>query len=186
VLNISSLGLATKARACSGAGQEWSPGVTFHALRSVGECEGMNPHTPKWGPTLGVGVPVDSWVFKERLQRSKPIGLKSSLYHRKTLGTGMSKMGSHDQFGHFKHKFGPKEGPRSQIDSRPLKVRNRPNFLAWRWCATYHWKALDKGYNFALDLISIGGLHTKLWAPKVDGVPTLRISGLPLGSLGTK
>jgi hypothetical protein len=22
-------------------------GVTFHAPESVGECEGMNPHTPK-------------------------------------------------------------------------------------------------------------------------------------------
>jgi hypothetical protein len=38
---------------------------------------------------------------------------------------------------------------------------------------TYRWKALDKGYNFVLDLISIKGLHTKLWGPKVAGVPTL-------------
>jgi hypothetical protein len=34
----------------------------------------------------------------------------------------------------------------------------------------YRWKALDKGYNFSLDFISIGGLHAKLWARKVDGV----------------
>jgi hypothetical protein len=33
-----SLGLATKARTCEGAGQEWSPGVTFHAPKNVGEC----------------------------------------------------------------------------------------------------------------------------------------------------
>ncbi len=50
----------------------------------------------------------------------------------------------------------------------------------------YHWKDLNEGYNFASDLISIGGLHTKLWDPKVVGVPTLAISGLPLGSPGTK
>ncbi len=31
-------------------------------------------------------------------------------------------------------------------------------------------KALDHGYNFALDFISIGGLCAKLWAPKVAGV----------------
>ncbi len=55
-----SLGLATKARACEGAGQEWSLGVTFHVPKSVGECEGMNPHTPKWAPTLGIGVPMES------------------------------------------------------------------------------------------------------------------------------
>jgi hypothetical protein len=36
------------------------------------------------------------------------------------------------------------------------------------------------------DLISIGGLHTKLWDSKVTIVLILRISGLPLGSPGTK
>jgi hypothetical protein len=81
------LGLTTKARACKGAGQERSPGVMFHAPRSVRECEGMNPHIPKWAPILGVGVPVDSQIFKERLQGSKLIGLKSSLYHWKSLQT---------------------------------------------------------------------------------------------------
>jgi hypothetical protein len=55
-----------------------------------------------------------------------------------------------------------------------------------RWCVTYRWKDLDKGYNFTLDLISIWGLHPKLWAPKVARVPTLAISGLPFGSPGTK
>jgi hypothetical protein len=51
---------------------------------------------------------------------------------------------------------------------------------------TYRWKALDKGYNFVLNLISFGGLHTRLWGPKVVRVPTLAISRFPLGSLGTK
>jgi len=55
-----------------------------------------------------------------------------------------------------------------------------------RWCATYRWKSLDDGYNFGLDLISIGGLQTKLWCPKVAGVPTLGISKLPFGSSRTK
>jgi hypothetical protein len=41
------LGLVTKARACKGASQEGSMGVTSHAPRSVGECEGMNLHIPK-------------------------------------------------------------------------------------------------------------------------------------------
>jgi hypothetical protein len=40
------LGLITKARAYKGVGQERSPRVAFHAPRSVGECEGMNLHTP--------------------------------------------------------------------------------------------------------------------------------------------
>jgi hypothetical protein len=41
------LGFATKARACKGAGQEGSPGVTSHVFESAKECEGMNLHTPK-------------------------------------------------------------------------------------------------------------------------------------------
>jgi hypothetical protein len=55
-----SLELATKARACKGANRKGSMGLTFHAPGSVGECEGMNPHTPKWAPTWGVRVPMDS------------------------------------------------------------------------------------------------------------------------------
>ncbi len=56
----------------------------------------------------------------------------------------------------------------------------------YRWRVTYGWKALDEGYNFSLDLIRIGGMHTKLWPHKVVGVPILEISGLPFGSPGTK
>jgi len=52
--------------------------------------------------------------------------------------------------------------------------------------ATYHWKALDKGYNVALDFMSSEGLHTKLWGPKVVGDPTLKILKLSLESPKTK
>jgi hypothetical protein len=51
---------------------------------------------------------------------------------------------------------------------------------------TYNWKVLNKGYNFAIDLIMIRGLHMKLCALKVARVPSVAISRLPLGSLGTK
>jgi hypothetical protein len=47
-------------------------------------------------------------------------------------------------------------------------------------------ETFDKGYNFASDLISIGGLHTKLWASKLVGILVVGISGLPLGSPETK
>jgi hypothetical protein len=81
ILSISQkLGFVTKARACKGAGQEWSPRVTFHVPESVGTCEGMNPHTPKWAPILGIRVPMDSQIFRGQLQGSKLIGLKSPLY----------------------------------------------------------------------------------------------------------
>jgi hypothetical protein len=66
--------------------------------------------------------------------------------------------------------YGQKKSRESnrQFDSRPLKVGNRPNFLTCKWCETYCCKALNEGYNFALDLISIGGLYTKLWGPKFE------------------
>jgi hypothetical protein len=91
-------------------------------------------------------------------------------------------------FNIWNTSYGQKKGRESnwQFDSRPLKVGNCSNFLAWRWCATYRWKYLNEGYNFALELISIGGLHTKLWGHKVAGIPTLGISGLPLRTPGTK
>jgi len=76
-----SLGLATKTKACKGVGQKESPGITFHVLGSARECEGMNPHAPKWALTFGVGFPMDSWIFRKQFQGTKPIGLKSSLYH---------------------------------------------------------------------------------------------------------
>jgi hypothetical protein len=84
--------------------------------------------------------------------------------------------------------YGQKKGRESnwQFDSRPLNIGNRPDFLVCRWRATYRWKALDDGYNFFLDLISIEAVHAKLWAPKVVGVLVVRILGLPLGSPGTK
>jgi hypothetical protein len=50
----------------------------------------------------------------------------------------------------------------------------------YKWCATYNWKALDKGYNFSLDLNLIKSLHKKLWAFKVVGVLILEILGHPI------
>jgi hypothetical protein len=44
--------LATKAKAWKGAGPKFNLEVTFALPRS----EGMNSHTPKWTPTLGVGI----------------------------------------------------------------------------------------------------------------------------------
>ncbi len=84
--------------------------------------------------------------------------------------------------------YAQKKGWKSnwQFDSQPLKVRNRPDFLACRQHSTYHWRVIDKGYNFSWDLTSIRVMHTKLWASKVVGVPILEISGLPLGSPETK
>jgi hypothetical protein len=48
-----------------------------------------------------------------------------------------------------------------QFDSQPLEVGNWPDFLVLKQCATYRWKILNEGYNFALDFIIIKGLHAE-------------------------
>jgi hypothetical protein len=54
------------------------------------------------------------------------------------------------------------------------------------WRATYLWKALNEGYNFALDLTSIEGLRKKLWASKISEVLISRILKLPTWESKTK
>jgi hypothetical protein len=68
-----------------------------------------------------------------------------------------------------KTSYGQKKGRESncQFHSRPLKVKNHPDFLVCRWCVTYHCKDLDEGYNYSLWLTSIGSLHTELWDSKI-------------------
>jgi len=61
-------------------GQERKP-------KSERKCEGMNPHTFKGASTLGVKVPMDSQMFRERLQGPKFNVLRISLYHWKDIKT---------------------------------------------------------------------------------------------------
>jgi hypothetical protein len=101
-------------------------------------------------------------------------------------------MSSHGPFGHLKQKLWPKKrlGVKLPIWLLTIKSWESTQFpcvqVACRWRATYCWKTLNQGYNFALDHIAIGGLHAKLWAPKVTKVLVARILRLPLGSFGTK
>jgi hypothetical protein len=95
-------------------------------------------------------------------------------------------MSLHDPFGSLKHKLWPKEGPwiKLTIWLSTTKSQESPWLPCVQVACDICWKDLDKGYNFYLDLTSIKGLHTKLWAPKVGIVPILGIPGLPLGHLG--
>ncbi len=124
-----------------------------------------------------------------RFQRPKLIGLKSYLHHWKNLRTQMSKMGSHDPFGYLNHKFWPKERPRIKL---PIWL---PTIKSWKspWlpctqmvCHISLEKVLNNDYTFALELISIGGLHTKLWVSKIARALILGILEPLLESPGTK
>jgi hypothetical protein len=58
----------------------------------------MNAHTPKWIPTLGIGIFMEFWIFNEQFQGLKLIGRKISLYHSKDLEMEKCKMALHDAF----------------------------------------------------------------------------------------
>ncbi len=90
---------------------------------------------------------MDSWIFRTWLQGSKPIALKSYLYHWKLLKRKCLKWARIAHLDIWNTSYGQKKGRESnwQFDSRPLKVKNRPNFLGCRQRATYRWKDLNKG-----------------------------------------
>jgi hypothetical protein len=68
-------------------------------------------------------------------------------------------MGLHDPFGHLKHKSWPKEKSGVKLVVWLLTTKSWES--TWFSCVQVH-----ASYNFASDLISIRGLHTKLWGPK--------------------
>jgi hypothetical protein len=100
----------------------------------------------------------------------------------------MSKMDLHDSFEHLKHKLWPKKGSGVKLVIWP------PTTKSWKStqfpCVQVACDILLKRSWRGLQLFCrphlIGSLHTKLWGPKVAGVPTLGISKLPFGNPDTK
>ncbi len=66
---------------------------------------GWNSHSQKWE----LGVLRDSRKFRARVQGSKHLTLRCSLYHWKGLEVKMFKMTSHESFGHLQLKLWAKE-----------------------------------------------------------------------------
>ncbi len=142
----------------------------------------MNSHFGNWSPKWTLKFSEGDFRGQNSLDWNVLYIIKNSLEHRCLKWAGMTHLNI------WNTSCGQKKRRESnwQFDFRPLKVKNHLDFLGCKWCGTYHWKAFDEGYNFVLDFISIGGLHTKLWAPKVTKVPVARISRLPLGNPRTK
>jgi hypothetical protein len=178
----------TKARGCKVEGQEGDPGA-LHMLPGVQKVWGNEPSHSQ------VTSHVGNWSPKRTPESSKrncrgPNSLPRRVLYiiENILKCRCLKWARIAHLDIWNTSYGQKKGRESnwQFDSRPLKVGNRPDFLACRQHATYCWKDFDEGYNFALDHIAIGGLHKKLCALKVAGVPADAISGLSFGSPGTK
>jgi len=129
----------------------------------------VNPHTPKATLTLRDGVLVDSRNFRKRFQGSKLNGLWCFLYHWKLLECRCLKWARIAHLDIWNTSYGQKKGRElnCQFDSQPEEVGNRPDLLVYRWHATYRWKALDKGYNFALNTFRSEVYSQSYEAPKL-------------------
>jgi hypothetical protein len=150
-------------------------------VENVGECERMTLTLPSELPFWELESPWTPKSSESNCRGQNPLDWGVPYIIGKLLEIKCLKWACITHLDIWNTSYGQKKGWKSnwQFNSRPLKVKNWPNFLACKWRATYRRKVLNEGYNFASYLISIGGLHTKLWDSKVTRVPTLAISGLP-------
>jgi hypothetical protein len=158
--------------------------MTIVATPFLEECEDET-HTPEMGTWESTWTPKTSECDR-RGQNTLPWGV---LYIIGKLRKHRYRKWA--QMSHLKicsTSYGKKKGRESnwQFDSQPWKVGNQPDPSACRQSATQCWKVLSESYNFTLDLISIEGQSKELWPHKVAGVQTRTVSGLLLGSPGTK
>jgi len=130
---------------------------------------GMKPNIPKVGDLESSGTP-ECLEFNSKAQNTSHWGVLGVI--GKVLKCRYRKW---PRIGHLdicSPSYGQKKGWESnwQFDSRPLKVENRPLPDLRIDSATWHWKDLDEGYNFGLDLVAIRRGSRELWAPKVPGL----------------
>jgi hypothetical protein len=173
-----SIGLVTKKKAWKGVGWNCNLGVTFillgvwKSVRNEPTHSQVDSHTPQWTFTLGVGVLMESLRSPEFLENHLkgqnsldwkfPYTIENRLRCRCLYWACIFHLNTYNT------SYGQKKGweLKSQFDPWSLKVRNHLELRVCRWHATYHWKALNEGYNFVVDFISIGGLQKSYGRPK--------------------
>jgi hypothetical protein len=127
---------------------------------------GVKPNTSKVGDLKSSGTP-ECLEFNSKAQNTSHWGVLGVI--RKVLNRRYRKW---PRIGHLdicSPSYGQKKGRESnwQIDSRPLKVRNRPLPDLRIESAIRRWKDLDEGYKFGSDLVAIRLRSRELWALKV-------------------
>jgi len=167
------LGSRPRQRGCKGAGQE-------EARESHHILPGVQESVREWTLTLPRQLPL--WEMESRWT---PETLESDFRGQNSMACGVFyiiekllkrrclKWARIAHLDIWNTSYDQKKGRESncQFDSRPEKVKNRPDLLRCRQRATYRWKVLDESYNLALDRTSIRGLLAKLWGFKVPGLP---------------
>jgi len=88
-------------------------GITCHVPKSVGKCEGMNSHTPKWVPTLGVGVPMDSKFLECDYKGLNPLHWNIPYIIGKLLEPKCLKWANMTHLGFWNISYGQKKGQKS-------------------------------------------------------------------------
>jgi hypothetical protein len=91
----------------------------------------------------------------------------------------MSKMGLHDPFEHLNHKLWPKEGPGIKLAIWLMTTTSQE--VPWFLIAPH---TLRKLLTKVINLSSIEGLHTKLWALKVRESQFREFQDFNLGVMG--
>jgi hypothetical protein len=147
---IPSLGFTTKVKACKGVGQKWTQESHFM-------FSGMWKSMKEWTHTFSSGFPfweLEFWCILESLEGDcrgqNSLDWKVHYTIKNLLKHRCLKCAYMTHFGSLKHKLWLKEGSgvKLSIWLPTTKVRNLPDLLAFKWCATYSWKFLNKGYNF--------------------------------------
>jgi hypothetical protein len=148
------------------------------------KCEDET-HTPESGNLESSGTPKNS-ELKFRGQNTSHWGVLYTI--GKVLKCRCPKWPCMSHLDIYSPSYGQTKGWESnwQFDSRPLKVRNRPDPDVCKRSVTWIWKAPKESYNITLDLIPIRGLSKKLWMPNVPGVQTGTVLGLLLENPGKK
>jgi hypothetical protein len=137
------------------------------------KCEDET-HTPKSGNLESSGTPKNS-KLDFRSQNTSHWGVLYTI--EKVLKCRCQKWPQMSNLDIFSPSYGQKKGRESnwQFDSRPLKVRNRPESDVYKRSATWRWKALKESYKITSDLIAIRGLSKELWMPKLLGKSVIRM-----------
>ncbi len=148
----------------------------------------MNPHTLKWTPIVWIGVQMDSRIFKVQFQGGQnPLVWRVLYIIGKLLKRKCLKWAHMTHLDIWNTSYGQKRsGVKLAIWLPTIKSWELTRFPSVQATCDIPLEGIDKGYDFALGLIVIKGLHVKLCAPKVARVPTMGISGLPLGNPKTK
>jgi hypothetical protein len=131
---------------------------------SVGECERMNSHIPKATSTWGVGVMWTTKSLGNNCRDQNPLDWRVFYIIEKLLKCKCLKWAHITHLDIWNIKLWPKErsGVKLTVWLSTTKSEKSTRFPYVQVACDILLKALEKGYNFSLNLISIEGLHTKL------------------------